>query len=178
MSARVRAERFGDAAAVRAVLCAAFPTAEEADLVDQLRADGDAAIALVAEEAGEIVGHVLLSRMAVEADGRPLRALGLGPLAVLPARQRRGIGAALVREAIARARHAGEAMMFVVGDPAYYRRFGFTAEAAAAFASPYAGPHLMALALADIGVPQRGTAAYAPAFALVSGGAPSPAART
>ena len=154
-----------DAAAVRAVHRDAFPTPAEADLVERLEEEGDAVVSLVAERQGEVVGHILLSRMRVAGDGRAFRALGLGPLAVLPPFQRCGIGSDLIRGALAIAAATGEELVFVLGEPEYYERFGFSAEAAAPFASPYAGPFLMALPLGDgAPCPARGTAEYARAF--------------
>ena len=154
----------GDAAAIRAVHLAAFPTAAEADLVDRVERARDSVISLVAEQDGESVGHLLLSRMTVTGDGKSYRALGLGPIGVLPPFQRGGIGAELIRGGLAIARATGEDFVFVLGEPEYYRRFGFDAAVAAPFASPYAGPYLMALALRDIPGPQAGRAEYAPAF--------------
>lgn len=154
-----------DAAGVRAVHEAAFPTPLEADLVEALAREGDAAVSLVDERAGEIVGHVLLSRMKVTSDGRAVRALGLAPVGVLPGFQGGGIGAALVDAALAIARATGEELVFVLGEPDYYGRFGFTAATAAPFASPYTGPWFMALALRpDFAPPAAGVAAYARAF--------------
>jgi len=162
----VRAERPGDEAQIRAVLLAAFPTGAEADLVDQLRANGDAAISLVADDAGEIVGHVLFSRMSAEADGRTFDALGLAPVAVTPRRQRQGIGSALIETGLREARSIGTEIVFLVGEPEYYRRFGFRAAAAAPFASPYAGPYFQARLLRDdLTLPTSGRADYAAAFA-------------
>ena len=161
----IRSASSADAAAIRAVHLAAFPTAAEADLVGRLEADGDAVLSLLAERDGDVAGHVLLSRMRVSGDGRDYRALGLGPVAVLPPLQRSGTGSALIRTALAAATGAGEELVFIVGDPAYYGRFGFTAETAAPFASPYAGPYLMALALSDTPLPAEGRADHAPAFA-------------
>ena len=155
-----------DVAGIRAVHLAAFPSPLEADLVEALVREGDAVVSLVAECQGEIVGHVLVSRMRVAGDGRDYRALGLGPIGVLPGLQGGGIGAALIEAAIAIARATGEELIFLLGEPAYYARFGFSAEAAAPFASPFAGPWFMALALRpDHVAPGRGTAAYARAFA-------------
>lgn len=155
----------GDSAAVRRILVAAFPTPVEAGLVERLAADGDVFASLVAEADGMLAGHVLLSRMRAAGDGRDCRALGLAPVAVLPARQREGIGSALVRAALAKAKAAGEERVFVLGDPSSYRRFGFDRATAAPFASPYAGPHFMAVALTDVSWPRRGRTDYAPAFA-------------
>ena len=103
--------------------------------------------------------------MHVEGDGRAWRALGLGPVAVVPERQRQGIGSALIREALVRAEALGEELVFLVGEPEYYRSFGFSAATAAPFASPYAGPYFMALALREAPLPATGKADYAPAFA-------------
>ena len=154
-----------DAAAIRAVHEAAFPTPLEADLVEALVREGDAIVSLVAVRQGELVGHVLLSRMAVTGDGRALRALGLAPVGILPGFQGAGVGGALIEAAVAVARASGEELVFLLGEPAYYERFGFSAATAAPFASPYAGPYFMALALQPGFVsPASGSAAYARAF--------------
>jgi predicted GNAT family acetyltransferase len=73
----------------------------------------------------------------------PFRALALAPVSVAPERQKAGIGSALVRSAVERARQAGWEAVFVLGDPAYYGRFGFDAHRAAGFSTPYAGEHFM-----------------------------------
>lgn len=152
-----------DAAGVRALLQAAFPGGAEADLVARLQADGDAAFALVAETEAEggIAGHVMFSRMKA-----PVECLGLGPVAVRPDLQGRGIGTALIHAGIRQARAEGWKGIFVLGEPAYYRRFGFSAEKARGYTSPYQGPNLMALQLGDEPIPFGvGMLAYAPAFA-------------
>src|SRR3546814_10906388 len=77
----------------------------------------------------------------------PFRALGLAPVAVLPGRQGESIGSALIRDGLARATAAGWEGVFVLGEPEYYRRFGFNPAMAKEFSSPYAGPYLMALSL-------------------------------
>ena len=165
MAVEVRACVPGDDQAVRAVHLGAFPTAVEADLVEQLQRDGEVVLSLVATEEECVVGHVLISRMTAEGDGRAYRAVGLAPIAVLPERQRSGVGAQLIREAVTRLREQGEDLVFLVGEPNYYRRFGFDPATAAPFASPYAGPYFMALALNDAALPATGRAEYAPAFA-------------
>jgi putative acetyltransferase len=148
---------------------AAFPTPAEADLVGTLVREGDAVVSLVAERQSEIVGHVLLSRMRVSGDGRRLAALGLAPIGVLPGFQGGGIGSALIEAALAIARATGEELVFLLGEPDYYGRFGFSAATAAPFASPYAGPWFMALALRpDFVPPAAGEAAYARAFSDLS----------
>jgi putative acetyltransferase len=157
----IRDENAGaDRTAIRAVVTAAFGRESEADLVDWLREDGDNVISLVAEDGDAIVGHVLFSPMTA-----PFRALGLGPVAVMPERQRTGLGGALIRAGLEQARKAGWRGVFVLGDPVYYRRFGFTPDLAAGFSSPYAGPYLMAAALQGALPATAGEIAYAPAFA-------------
>lgn len=156
----IRKESPGDEVAIRAVVQAAFKQDLEADLVDRLRADGDSEFSLIAIEQGEIVGHVLLSRMQAE-----LRALALGPLAVAPAHQRRGIGSALVGEALEQAASGFWEIVFLLGNPKYYARFGFDPALAAGFASPYAGPHFMACALGKTLRLNSGDVEFPPAFA-------------
>jgi putative acetyltransferase len=129
---------------VHGLVEAAFGRAPEADLVADLTRAGDAEISLAAELDGRLVGHVLLSRM-----DAPFRALALAPVSVDPAAQGRSIASALIKEAIARARVAGWLAIFVLGDPAFYGRFGFEAALAAGFSSRYASPYFMALALGD-----------------------------
>jgi putative acetyltransferase len=120
-------------------------------------------MALVARHAGVIVGHVGFPRLAVDVDGRALPAAGLAPLAVAPSVQRRGIGGALVRAGIERLRAQGETLVLVVGDPRYYARFGFDPATAQPFACAYAGPHFLALRLAE-SAPRAGRVRYPRAF--------------
>ena len=162
----VRPATPGDTAAIRKVHLAAFPTSLEANLVEQLEADCDAAISLVAEDEGEIVGHILFSRMQAEGDGQELRALGLAPVAVLPDRHGQGVGSALIETGLAAATAEGAVMVFVLGELAYYGRFGFDAATAKSFASPYAGEYFQAKLLnEDFKIPEAGRADYARAFA-------------
>lgn len=158
---RFRSETPEDAAGIHALVAAAFGRVDEADLVDRLRADGDALISWVAvdAEANALIGHVMFSPMAA-----PFWALGMAPVSVRPDWQGRGIGSALIRAGLNLARNEGWAGVFVLGDPAYYGRFGFEAALAAGFASPYAGPHLMAQSLAGELPALAGEIAYAPAF--------------
>ncbi len=159
----IRAEAPADIEAIRKVEEAAFGRPEEARLIDQLRADGDLTLSLVAYDGQRPVGHVALSRMEA-----PFRAVGLGPVAVLPECQGARIGQRLIGEAVEWARGAGWEAIFVVGEPAYYGRFGFDAAAAAGFSSPYAGPYLMVLALPGPLPAARGVIEYAPAFRTIS----------
>lgn len=165
----IRPEEPRDIPAVESVIAAAFRAAfdstAEVGLVRRLRADGLIDIALVAEQAGEIIGHVVFSRLGVTVAGRSLRALALAPVAVRPGLQSRGTGGRLIEAGHARARDLGFEAIFVLGHPAYYPRFGYSAAAAAPFASPYAGPHFMALALVPEALAVTGGAvSYPPAF--------------
>jgi putative acetyltransferase len=157
----VRLETPADIAAIRIIEEIAFGRRDEARLVDDLRAEGNAVFSLVAEEAGIIAGHAMFSRMTA-----PFPALALGPVAVLPEYRRTGIAGRLIREGIAHSEAAGWAGIFVLGDPAFYRRFGFRIGKASGFTSPYAGPYLMALSLGGSELPaDAGIIEYAPAFA-------------
>src|SRR5262249_55093949 len=118
-----------DATPIRSILVAAFAGDAEADLVENLRAADDLVLALVADQADAARGYVAFPRLTVDGAG----AVGLAPLAVAPDRRRRGIGGALVREGLRRLATRGEQLVFVVGDPAYYGRFGFDLATARSF---------------------------------------------
>jgi putative acetyltransferase len=148
---------------VHALVEVAFGRRAEAGLVDRLREDGSVVLSLVALDDNVIVGYILLTRMEA-----PFTALGLAPLAVRPDRQRAGIGSRLVSAALDRVRAAGWQAVFVFGDPGYYGRFGFDAALARGFSSPYAGPHLMVLALTGQLPVSAGAIAYARPFASLN----------
>ncbi len=126
---------------------AAFGGAFEAALVARLHRDGLVAVSLVALDDNVVVGHILFSALAVEVDARTVRAVSLAPLAVRPDRQRTGIGARLVEAGLTRLHDDGWDAVIVLGHPAYYARFGFSASLARALSSPYAGDAFMALVL-------------------------------
>ena len=143
----IRREHPADIEAIRSVTAAAFRSAErsappvdqgddpgEATLVTWLRADAGwvPELSLVAVEDGHVVGHVVASRASV--DGHP--ALGLGPLSVLPARQGSGVGAALMHALIGAADALGEPLVALLGEPNYYRRFGFVPAHSAGVIAP------------------------------------------
>lgn len=124
----IRNETDGDADAITAVTLAAFATLEisqhtEQFIVKALRAAGALAVSLVAELYGRVVGHVAFSPV-VLSDGTP-DWHGLGPVSVLPAHQRQGIGKALIRQGLARLQAMGARGCCLVGHPDYYRKFGF-----------------------------------------------------
>lgn len=164
---RVREEDVQDAPAIRSVHQAAFGRAEEADLVDDLRAEGVVLLSLVAETNGRIVGHVLFSRMAIETTGGSVRAVALAPVAVEPIHQRQGIGEGLVRRGLAVLCERGEKIVIVVGHPRYYPRFGFSTEKAASLESPFSPDAFMAVELSSGALDGvSGKVTYARAFKL------------
>ena len=122
---RIRAETETDLAAIWTVNQQAFDGTIEPELVDTIRASARFVpeLSLVAEQDGEIVGHVMLSYVDIEPGSH--RVLQVGPLAVSPPHQRRGIGSALMREAIRLADGRGEPLLLIEGNPRYYERFGF-----------------------------------------------------
>lgn len=137
----------------------------EAELVAELIDDGDDVLSLVSEDQGLLVGHALFSRMTVVAGGKGISAVGLGPVATDPGFRERGVAAELIDHGHALLAERGEVMAFVLGDPAYYTRFGYAPALAARFQCAYACDALMAMML-DSGraPPKHGSAAYAPAF--------------
>jgi putative acetyltransferase len=167
----IREEQPGDAAAIHRVVAAAFKSRTEADLVDKLRANGRFALSLVAVQGGAVVGHVLLTDVMVAGHGLVPRGAGLAPLAVRPTFQRRGIGAMLVRAALERAARAGYGFVCLLGDPAYYQRFGFRPASTLGLVSEFDAPPEAFLAIelapgALAGV--SGTVRYLPEFAEIT----------
>src|SRR5690348_14227004 len=121
----LRSERPEDEEAIRRVNKAAFAQEGEADLVDALRQNGKLLVSLVAEEAGHVVEHIAFTRVTIQTEQEEVVAVGLAPVAVLPDRQRCGIGGMLVQAGLEACRELGHDLVFLVGHPAYYPRFGF-----------------------------------------------------
>ncbi|MEJ8570892.1 N-acetyltransferase [Microbaculum marinum] len=142
----VREETGADTATIHNLVTCAFDSGLEARLVDRLRADGDLVLSLVAELNGKIVGYAGFSRLAIQ--GRALKATALAPVAVARTYRRRGIATALVREGIRRLEEADENLVFVLGDPPFYQRFGFDGRVARQYCAQWSGPAFMALELA------------------------------
>jgi len=157
----IRPERPDDAASVRALLDAAFGGDDESKLVERLRREGDLVLSLVAENRQGAVGYAGFPRLVLRLDERNVPVAGLAPVGVLPALQRKGIGGALIRDGLARLKDRAERLVFVLGDPAYYRRFGFAVMDG--FVSPYVGPHFQTLTLAP-DAPRAGEVSYPRAF--------------
>lgn len=164
----IRSETPADIAAIEAVTVAAFQHAAHTQHTEQfivaaLRRAGALTVSLVAEEGGQVIGHVAVSPVMVS-DG-VAGWYGLGPVSVAPACQGRGVGRALLERALAELRAQGAIGCVVLGEPGYYARFGFVAEPALVLAGV---PAEYFQALAFIGPPPSGTVAYQPAFAATA----------
>ncbi|MGE3248148.1 MAG: GNAT family N-acetyltransferase [Beijerinckiaceae bacterium] len=125
-----------DSAALETLYAAAFPDEDLLPLLRRLLHQQHGELCLVAVADGEPVGHIVFSTCRVT--GCADKAALLGPLAVAPTLQRRGIGGALVRAGLGRLKNDGVVRVFVLGDPAYYRRFGFAPESGVS--TPYPIP--------------------------------------
>jgi putative acetyltransferase len=162
---RIRPETEADRAAIWAVNEQAFGETAVPELVDVIRGSTRFVpeLSLVAEKDGEIVGHVMLSYVDLEPGSH--RVLQVGPLGVLPPYQRRGIGSALIAEAIRLADGRGEPLLLIEGSPRYYGRFGFTRSDERGIESPPAahGPqYFMVKPLEAYDPGLRGQAVYPP----------------
>jgi putative acetyltransferase len=152
---------------IHRVHAAAFGRPDEADLVDRLRAGGHALISLVAECEGCVVGHILFSRMWIKTPRGSISAVALAPVAVLPEHQRKRIGDLLIRHGLESLRSCAEGIVIVLGHPAYYPKFSFSADKAKKLESPFPPEAFMALelcagALDDV----SGPVIYPPAFGI------------
>jgi putative acetyltransferase len=134
----IRPERPEDTSSVRTVNELAFGQPTEADLVERLQQVCTTSLSLVAE-ADAVVGHILFTPVVVEGAGRQVVGMGLAPMAVLPERQRQGIGSALVRRGLEILRERGCPFVVVVGHPGYYPRFGFERASFHGLASQWEG---------------------------------------
>jgi len=165
----IRPERGADTPGIRTVNLTAFETPTEADLVDVLREQAEPIVSLVADDDNAIVGHILFSPVTLTAHPG-LRIMGLAPMAVVPARQRQGIGSALIREGLEHCRRLGFGAVIVLGHAEYYPHFGFAPASRFGLGCEYDVPDevFMALELYQ-GILQgkSGTIRYHPAFATV-----------
>jgi len=134
----IRPERPEDASRVRHVNEFAFGQPAEADLVERLQQACHDSLSLVAED-DAVVGHVLFTPVVVESVGRRVVGMGLAPMAVLPDRQREGIGSQLVRRGLDILRGRACPFVVVVGHPEYYPRFGFEPASMHGLASQWEG---------------------------------------
>jgi len=142
----IRAEKENDRDAVYGVNVSAFDTPSEADLVDALREHAQPVVSLVAEDSGQVVGHIMFSPVCLS--GYPdLKVMGLAPMAVAPGQQRKGIGSALVRAGLEQCKELGVAAVVVLGHPEYYPRFGFSPSSRFGIDSEYEVPEEVFMAM-------------------------------
>jgi len=121
----VREERPEDVIHIRHVNDEAFGREQESELVEKLRDHGMLPISLVAILDNEVVGHIAFSPVTIESAPSSLKAMTLAPVAVLPEYQRNGIGSQLVHAGLKECRRREQDLVFLVGHPDYYPRFGF-----------------------------------------------------
>jgi len=162
----IRAEKECDRDAVYAVNKSAFEMPSEADLVDVLRQHAQPVVSLVAEENGEVVGHIMFSPVSLS-DHPNLKLMGLAPMAVVPVHQRTGIGSALVRSGLDQCRQLDFVAAVVLGHPDYYPRFGFLPSSQFGIDSEYDVPEevFMAMELRPEALTGKtGRVRYHPAF--------------
>jgi putative acetyltransferase len=165
----LRPETLYDLPATRLVEEAAFSRPAEAALVDLARERGRITLSLVAEQDGLVAGHILFTPVTLAPPQPGINGLGIGPVAVLPKFQRAGIGSRLMQAGLDHVRRLGFTFVVLLGDPAYYSRFGFTPGCSFGLTSDYGdGDEFQALelqpgALAGLG----GHVKYIPEFAEI-----------
>jgi putative acetyltransferase len=167
MNISIRPEQPKDHVAIRAIVTAAFPTDTEARLVDILRANGKAIYSFVAvDDHDEVLGHILFSPVTT-----PLpmaKGLGLAPVAVQPELQNQGIGSQLIRASLIEIKADGFDYVVLLGNPAYYQRFGFQTASAFGLQNEYGvDEEFMVLPLSNRELP-KGLVRYADEFRLFS----------
>lgn len=170
MSLHIRTETPEDLAAIHAIEAAAFKGEAHAELVNRLREDGALLLSHVAELDGALVGHAAYSPLTITDGDSVFQLPALGPIAVDPPVQGRGIGSALVRAGLNAMRELGYGLLFLVGSPRYYPRFGFQPAQPLGFSSDYVepgGPHehfMVALLEERAPAHVRGHVRFHPAF--------------
>jgi len=136
---KVRNESPSDAAIVYDVIRAAFGREDEARLVQTLHKNGNSAVAVMGVLDDKVVAHCVLAKLV-----SPKDCLGLGPVSVLPEYQNQGIGKRIIGKTLRQAQASGWNGVFVLGDPDYYERFGFSYEMASTFPAPFPREYFMA----------------------------------
>jgi putative acetyltransferase len=121
----LRHETHGDRDAIARVIRDAFDGEDEVSLVDALREAGHLLLSVVAEDDGEIVGHIAYSPMTVDSETDTYTAICLAPVAVAPSHQKQGVGSAMINASLDELRATVDSAVFLLGHPTYYPRFGF-----------------------------------------------------
>lgn len=168
----IRPEEPADVEVIHSIHQSAFPTEAEARLVDRLREDRKLALSLIAEVEDRMVGHVAFSPVCVEPQNSRNQGLGLGPVAVLPEWQGKGIGEQLISTGIEDCRREGYTFIVVLGEPEYYGRFGFRRASLFGLGNEYGvDDPFMALELKLEGLPKvPGMVKYVTLFSEVTEG--------
>lgn len=136
---QIREEARSELDAIHAINLAAFPSSAEAELVRRLRLSANPLISLVAVESGAVIGHILFSPVILDTDST-LALMGLAPMAVMPGRQKQGIGSALVEAGLQHCAELEIGAVAVLGHPDFYPKFGFRASTEFAIKSEYDVP--------------------------------------
>jgi putative acetyltransferase len=147
MKLTIRVEEPKDRAAIYQVNVLAYGREDEAKLVEELRDGNHARLSLVADAGGQIVAHIMFSAVQIMTDDGPMQALVLAPLAVHPEQQQHALGSTLVKDGLYLAAQRHHRVVLVIGDPAFYSRFGFSQELARPLKCRFAGESFMALEL-------------------------------
>lgn len=166
----IRPETPEDIAAIHRVNELAFGRLGEADLVDALREEARPFLSLVADQDGQVVGHICFTPVAIESEGGSFTAMGLAPMAVVPGLQNEGIGSQLVRSGLEECRRIGHDVVVVLGHSEYYPRFGFLPASRKGLRCEYPVPDevFMVVELSPDALAGRtGLVKYHPAFARV-----------
>lgn len=166
----IRPETPEDIAAIHRVNELAFGRLGEADLVDALREEARPFLSLVADQDGQVVGHICFTPVTIESEGGSFTAMGLAPMAVVPGLQNEGIGSQLVRSGLEECRRIGHDVVVVLGHSEYYPRFGFLPASRKGLRCEYPVPDevFMVVELSPDALAGRtGLVKYHPAFARV-----------
>ncbi|HEY3738559.1 MAG TPA: N-acetyltransferase [Bryobacteraceae bacterium] len=165
----IRQEGRTDYKHIRELNDLAFGSPEESQLIDNLRSQGAALLSLVAEDQGDLIGHIFFSRIQIVDGTETTPAVSLAPMCVSSVHQKKGVGGALIHQGLRMLKHRGEKAVFVLGHKRYYPKFGFSADLAAQFKSEYSGDSFFALELQPGWMENRtGTLVYPEAFSRLS----------
>jgi putative acetyltransferase len=168
----IRQEGRTDYRRIRELNDAAFGGSEESQLIDNLRTEGQVLLSLIAEDQGDLIGHILFSRIQIEdraGGGAATPVVALAPMCVSSVHQKKGVGGALIHQGLRILKQRGEKAVFVVGHKRYYPKFGFSSDLASRFECEYSGDSFFALELQPGWMEGKsGTVAYPESFRRLS----------